>query len=98
MPHFHIEVTSSDGEIDGPDPEGITLDGVGAARALVVETLIGLAAETPRSGATRTVLVTARDETGRILVSDSVTVRGRRLLQPDEPGVWRAIAAIRRNT
>lgn len=66
-PQFHIEVTSSDGVIVSPDPEGIDLDGVGAARALVVETLVGFTQEQPLPGMTRTITVITRDKNGGCL-------------------------------
>ncbi|TXN23179.1 hypothetical protein [Methylobacterium sp. WL9] len=63
-PQFHIEVTSSEGAIVSPDPKGTDLDGAGAARALVVETLVGFTQERPLPGMTRTTTVTARDKNG----------------------------------
>lgn len=97
MPQFYIEVTSSDGGIESPDREGFDLAGVGAARALVVETLIGFAREQPLPGETRTITVIARDEMGSTVYSDSATVQGRPLPGPDDPAVWRAMVAMNRS-
>lgn len=95
-PQFHIEVTSSDGVIVSPDPEGIDLDGVGAARALVVETLVGFTQEQPLPGMTRTITVITRDKNGGVC-RDSATVQGRPLPEPADPDLWRAMAAMNRN-
>lgn len=97
MPHYRIEITSSDGAIDRPDPEGITLDHIGHAKALAVETLLEAAKERVPPGRSRTIAVTAYDERGAAVYGDEATIQGPAASAETE-GVWRAMAAMTKPT
>lgn len=97
MPHYRIVITSSDGAINNSDPEGITLDHIGHAKALAVETLLEEAKERVPTGGLRAITVTVCDDGGRTLHSDEIRIRGA-LVSPETEGVWRAMAAMDRRT
>ena len=94
MPLYFID-TFTDG-VEDRDTEGLTLDTIGEARALAVETMVDLCREKPKPGEKRVVTVMLRDERNALVYTDTATVDGKPAPRSEDVAIHRAMGAMNR--